>query len=120
MSEDHEHIPVLIVGGGPGGLTASLLLSRLGIRSLLVERREGTSELPKAHILNQRTMEILDVCGVADEVYEQGSPAEFGESYLKYFRAACRREGLNIVSVENIAQTGQEVRTARAQRQAQG
>jgi 2,4-dichlorophenol 6-monooxygenase len=77
VSEDHEHIPVLIVGGGPGGLTASLLLSRLGIRSLLVERREGTSELPKAHILNQRTMEIFDVCGVADEVYEQGSASEF-------------------------------------------
>ena len=77
MSEDHEYTPVLIVGGGPGGLTASLLLSRLGIRSILVERREGTSELPKAHILNQRTMEIFDVCGVADAVYEQGSPIEF-------------------------------------------
>lgn len=77
MSEDHEYVPVLIVGGGPGGLTASLLLSQLGVRSLLVERREGTSELPKAHILNQRTMEIFDVCGVADEVYEQGSPIEF-------------------------------------------
>jgi 2,4-dichlorophenol 6-monooxygenase len=77
VSEDHEYTPVLIVGGGPGGLTASLLLSGLGIRSLLVERREGTSELPKAHILNQRTMEIFDVCGVADEVCEQGSPIEF-------------------------------------------
>jgi 2,4-dichlorophenol 6-monooxygenase len=77
VSEDHEHIPVLIVGGGPAGLTASLLLSRLGITSLLVERRDGTSDLPKAHILNQRTMEIFDTCGVADEVYERGSPTEF-------------------------------------------
>jgi 2,4-dichlorophenol 6-monooxygenase len=42
-----------------------------------VERREGTSDLPKAQHLNQRTMEILDVCGVAAEVYEQGSPMEF-------------------------------------------
>jgi len=77
VSEDQEYVPVLVVGGGPGGLTASLLLSGLGVRSLLVERREGTSELPKAHILNQRTMEIFDVCGVADEVYERGSPIEF-------------------------------------------
>jgi 2,4-dichlorophenol 6-monooxygenase len=70
-------IPVLIVGGGPAGLTASLLLSRLGIRSLLVERREGTSDLPKAQHLNQRTMEIFDACGVAGEIHEQGSPMEF-------------------------------------------
>src|SRR3954452_23087761 len=77
MPDEQSTVPVLIVGGGPGGLAASLLLSRLGIDSLLVERREGTSDLPKAHILNQRTMEIFDVCGVADEVYENGSPNEF-------------------------------------------
>jgi 2-polyprenyl-6-methoxyphenol hydroxylase-like FAD-dependent oxidoreductase len=34
--------PVLIVGGGPVGLTASILLSQQGIRSLLVERHPGT------------------------------------------------------------------------------
>jgi 2,4-dichlorophenol 6-monooxygenase len=54
-----------------------MLLSRLGVESLLVERRPSTSDLPKAHILNQRTMEIFEVCGVADEVYEHGSPIEF-------------------------------------------
>ena len=77
MPNDQLNVPVLIVGGGPGGLTSSLLLSRLGIRSLLVERRSRASDLPKAHILNQRTMEIFDVCGVADEVYERGSAIEF-------------------------------------------
>src|SRR4051812_24186391 len=77
MPDEQSTVPVLIVGGGPGGLTASLLLSRLGIESLLIERRGGTSDLPKAHILNQRTMEVFDVCGVADEVYEHGSPIEF-------------------------------------------
>ena len=77
MPNDQFNVPVLIVGGGPGGLTSSLLLSRLGIRSLLVERRSRASDLPKAHILNQRTMEIFDVCGVADEVYERGSAIEF-------------------------------------------
>ena len=39
-------IPVLIVGGGPVGLTASLLLSAQGVRSLLVERHPGTAILP--------------------------------------------------------------------------
>jgi 2,4-dichlorophenol 6-monooxygenase len=69
-------VPVLIVGGGAAGLASSLLLSRLGIETLLVERRPASSELPKAHIINQRTMEILNIVGLADEVYEQGSSLE--------------------------------------------
>jgi putative polyketide hydroxylase len=44
--------PVLIVGGGPVGLTASILLSQQGIRSLLVERHPGTAILPKARGIN--------------------------------------------------------------------
>jgi ABC-type branched-subunit amino acid transport system substrate-binding protein len=42
-----------------------------------------------------------------------------GESYLKYFRAACRAQGLSIVSVETIPQTGQEVRLAAERMHAQ-
>ena len=52
-------VPVLIVGGGPVGLTASFLLSRLGIKSLLVERHPGTAIHPKARGINARTMEIF-------------------------------------------------------------
>jgi 2,4-dichlorophenol 6-monooxygenase len=71
-----REVPVLIVGGGGCGLTASLLLADLGIESLLVERHPGTSVLAKAHILNARTMEIFDSLGIADEVYETGAPLE--------------------------------------------
>ena len=37
-------VPVLIVGGGPVGLTASILLSQHGIRSLLAELRRKVFE----------------------------------------------------------------------------
>lgn len=57
-------VPVLIVGGGPVGLSASLLLSRHGVRSLLVERHPGTSIHPKARGLNVRTLELLRVWGI--------------------------------------------------------
>ncbi|MGD9884808.1 MAG: FAD-dependent monooxygenase [Reyranella sp.] len=67
-------IPVLIVGGGPVGLTASLLLSRLGIRSLLVERHPGTAIHPKARGINARTMEIFHQQGVETAVREAGLP----------------------------------------------
>lgn len=69
-------VPVLIVGGGGAGLTTSILLSSSGIDHLLVERHEGTSILPKAHYLNQRTMEIFRQHGVSDAVYAGGAPLD--------------------------------------------
>ena len=68
--------PVLICGGGGAGLTASMLLSQLGVESLLVSALPTTSILPKAHVLNQRAMEILTDVGVADAIYAHGTPAE--------------------------------------------
>jgi len=68
--------PALIVGGGGAGLTCSMLLAGLGVESLLVSALPTTSILPKAHVLNQRAMEILDDAGVADEIYARGTPAE--------------------------------------------
>ena len=67
-------IPVLIVGGGGCGLTSSLILSDLGVEHLLIERHAGTSILPKAHYLNQRTMEVFRQHGVADSIYAVGTP----------------------------------------------
>jgi 2,4-dichlorophenol 6-monooxygenase len=69
-------VPVLIVGGGGAGLTASMLLSQLGVETLLVSALPTTSVLPKAHVLNQRAMEVFTDVGVADEIYERGTPAE--------------------------------------------
>jgi putative polyketide hydroxylase len=65
-------IPVLISGGGPVGLSASLLLSRHGVRSLLVERHPSTALTPKARGINARTMEIFQQCGIDAAVREAG------------------------------------------------
>src|SRR5213596_4416482 len=73
-------IPVLIIGGGGCGLSSSIFLSDLGVDHLLVERHASTSHLPKAHYLNQRTMEVLRQHGVAESVYAVGTPLEnFGK-----------------------------------------
>ena len=68
-------VPVLIVGGGGCGLSMSIFLADLGIESLTIERNAGTTDHPRAHILNTRTMEIFQQHGLADEVYRQGTPA---------------------------------------------
>ena len=69
-------VPVLIVGGGPVGLSASILLSRLGVGSRLVERHPGTAFHPKARNINMRTMEVFRQCGVEDAVRAAGLAIE--------------------------------------------
>jgi|GEM_PF-2907867 2,4-dichlorophenol 6-monooxygenase len=69
-------VPVLIVGGGGAGLSASMILSTLGVETLLVSGLPTTSILPKAHVLGQRTMEIFTEVGIADEIYTQGTPQD--------------------------------------------
>src|SRR5580704_11854581 len=71
-----EETPVLIVGGGPVGLTASILLSRQGVRSLLVERHPGTAIHPKARGINARTMEMYRQCGVEAAIRKAGLAPE--------------------------------------------
>lgn len=75
-SGPHIDLPVLIVGGGGAGLTSSMLLSQLGVEHLLVNSLPTTSILPKAHVLNQRTMEIFEDVGVASEIYERSTRPE--------------------------------------------
>jgi 2,4-dichlorophenol 6-monooxygenase len=86
-------VPVLIVGGGGAGLTSSMLLSQLGVRSLLVSRHPGTSVLPKAHVLNQRTMEIFTELGVAPEIMRRSTPAENMQATAWYAGVAGAHDG---------------------------
>jgi len=74
VQEAVETVEVLIVGGGGAGLTASMLLARLGVDALLVSAQADTSLLPKAHVLNQRAMEIMKDCGVDADIYAVGTP----------------------------------------------
>ncbi len=73
----HESTSVLIVGGGPTGLLASLLLSRLQIDHVLIEKRLGPQPAPAAHVINTRTMEILRAGGLnTDEFYALNKHAD--------------------------------------------
>ena len=65
-------VPVLIVGGGPTGLTLGALLARAGIEFLLVEKNPGTCTHPQAHAISGRTMEIFRSLDIHEEVYRRG------------------------------------------------
>ncbi|MFT4149446.1 MAG: FAD-dependent monooxygenase [Paracoccaceae bacterium] len=62
---------VLIIGTGPAGSAAAALLSSYGIANMAVNRYRWLANTPRAHITNQRTMEVLRDLGreVEDEAY---------------------------------------------------
>lgn len=54
----------MIIGTGPSGATTALLLARLGVKSLAISRHRNTANTPRAHIFNQRAMEVLRDAGL--------------------------------------------------------
>jgi 2,4-dichlorophenol 6-monooxygenase len=84
---------VLIVGGGGAGLTTSMLLSQLGIDHILVSALSHTSLLPKAHVLNQRTMEIFEEVGVAERIFARSTPPENMKATAWYAGVAGNHDG---------------------------
>jgi 2,4-dichlorophenol 6-monooxygenase len=60
----HIEVPILVVGAGPVGMLAAILLARDGREVLIVERRVGIQEAPAAHVINARTLEIFRQAGV--------------------------------------------------------
>lgn len=77
-------VPVLIVGAGGAGLTASLLLSDLGIETLTICSTPDTSKLPKAHVIQQRAMEAFRQAGVEEEILKHSTPAEMMSAWGWY------------------------------------
>ena len=65
---------VLIVGAGPAGATAALLLAEHGIDTLVVERRTAPSAHPAAHVLSTRTLEVFRELGLEPDVRRLSSP----------------------------------------------
>ena len=60
--------PVLIVGGGPVGMTVALDLAHRNIRSIVVERNAATTAHPKMDITNGRSMELFRRVGLVDSL----------------------------------------------------
>jgi 3-(3-hydroxy-phenyl)propionate hydroxylase len=59
---------VVIAGFGPVGATAANLLGLRGVRTLVLERAEGTYPLPRAGTCDDEVMRIWQEVGVADEL----------------------------------------------------
>ncbi len=77
MSREIE-VPVLVVGGGPVGLTLAIDLARRGIEILVIERRSrGAPPPPKCNHVAARSMEIFRRLSIAGALREAGRPADY-------------------------------------------
>ena len=65
-----EDVPILIVGGGIGGMTAALALARAGFTAHIVERSPEFGEIGAGIQLAPNALRVLDGLGVLRELAE--------------------------------------------------
>ena len=74
---------VLIVGGGPTGLTTALELARFGIPLRIIDEMEGPATTSRAFGIQARTLEEMELRSLADEFVRLGHRVTGGDIYAQ-------------------------------------
>ncbi|WP_430783004.1 FAD-dependent monooxygenase [Actinoplanes sp. G11-F43] len=61
---------VLVVGAGPTGLMLANWLTRLGVRVIVADGKDGPTRESRALVVQARSLEIYDQLGIGDQVLE--------------------------------------------------
>ncbi|RPF79160.1 MAG: FAD-dependent monooxygenase, partial [Rhodothermaceae bacterium TMED105] len=77
-----NHIPVLIVGGGPTGLFLALSLSNLGIDCRVIEKNEAPTQHSRSIGIHPPSLELFDRLGLVKPFLQEGILIRKGHAYL--------------------------------------
>ncbi|MEV0061444.1 FAD-dependent monooxygenase [Nocardia sp. NPDC050718] len=67
-----EATSVVIVGAGPAGLTAAIVLAEAGVDHVLLDRLSEGANTSRAAVVHARTLEVLDELDIAKELLARG------------------------------------------------
>ena len=83
MAEDQMiETDVLVIGGGPVGLSLAGDLGWRGVRTMLVEKTDGAIIQPKMDGVNVRTMEFCRRWGLTDNIRHCGYPKDYPQDMV--------------------------------------
>ena len=82
---------ILIAGAGPVGLTAAVELARRGYSPAIVDNDGEPSPESRALAVNARTLDILEPCGVSEQIIAEGNRVN-GMIFLQDGRELMRLE----------------------------
>jgi 2-polyprenyl-6-methoxyphenol hydroxylase-like FAD-dependent oxidoreductase len=69
-----QRADLLIAGAGPVGLMCAYLAQLCGLSAVIVDKSEKPLEVGRADALNARTLQLLEVAGLFDDLYPLGKP----------------------------------------------
>ncbi|CAE79342.1 FAD-binding protein [Bdellovibrio bacteriovorus] len=67
-------VDLVIVGAGPVGLMCAYLAKLCGMSTVIVDKSEGPLQVGRADALNARTLQLLEVGKLFDQLYPLGKP----------------------------------------------
>ncbi|ODU05700.1 MAG: hypothetical protein ABS81_06805 [Pseudonocardia sp. SCN 72-86] len=108
--------PVLVVGGGPVGLTTALELAHHGVASTVVEPRAVVDHRrPRAKTTSARSMELFRRIGVADEIRRRAAlPVDWSDE-IRFCTTACGTEITRVTGALGLDLLGSPLTSEAAQ-----
>ncbi|MGO2135488.1 MAG: FAD-dependent monooxygenase [Marinobacter sp.] len=76
----HYDTDVMIIGTGPTGGITALALATYGVRVHMMSMFNWLANSPRAHITNQRAMEVFRALGIEDDIKRHATPGDFQPS----------------------------------------